>query len=135
MTKKIPVRIGLELLLPINILFAYMLYKGVMDDSLAALCIVICTILFTNYLLLATSYKVQDDSLVIFNGITKPYKIPISDISKLEKTWNMISSPAPGIFGRIEIYHKNSSIVISPKNYEEFKDLLLKINPTITIKN
>jgi hypothetical protein len=42
-----------------------------------------------------------------------------------------VSSPAASISGRIQIFFGSDSVIISPKNYEEFKELLLRINPKI----
>lgn len=46
----------------------------------------------------------------------------------------MLSAPAPGIFGRVEIYYNNSIIVIAPGDFNQLKSELLKINPNITVK-
>ena len=61
-------------------------------------------------------------------------KIDIQSITKIEKTSNLFSSPAPSIFGRVEVYYQNNSIVISPRNFDEFKNELLKMNPNIIVK-
>ena len=53
---------------------------------------------------------------------------------KNKKTWNLLSAPAPSIMGRIEIYYKDDSIVISPRDFDELKNELLRINPNITVK-
>ncbi|NML56365.1 PH domain-containing protein [Chryseobacterium cheonjiense] len=46
----------------------------------------------------------------------------------------MISSPAPSIMGRVEIYYQSGSIVISPKDFNDFERDLLAVNPGITVK-
>ena len=62
-------------------------------------------------------------------------KIEIRRIYKIEKTWNLISSPAPSLTGRVEIYWPAyNSVVVSPKNFEDFKTELLKRNPDIEVK-
>ena len=72
--------------------------------------------------------------LVVKNGIFGEKKIPIKAIYKIEKTWNIIAAPAPAILGRIEIYYGTNSIVISPKNLDEFSDILKELNPNIDFK-
>ena len=134
MTTKIPVRKGLELVLPINLMLLYFFYKGFLENNAEAIITCLAVILFANYLFFSVTYKIKDNTLLIWNGLTPAHKIPISEITKIEKTWNPISSPAPGIFGRVQIYYPMyNSIVISPKNYQEFKRILLDINPNIEI--
>lgn len=79
-------------------------------------------------------YKLDQEFFYIKNSIFGTTKIDVKEIYKIEKTWNLISAPAPSVIGRVEIYFKNNSIVISPKNFEEFKNELLKINPNINVK-
>jgi hypothetical protein len=76
----------------------------------------------------------DSEFLYIKNSIFGTTKIKIKEISKMEKTWNLISSPAPGIIGRVEIYFSSGSIIISPKDFNYFENELLKINPNITVK-
>jgi hypothetical protein len=78
------------------------------------------------------SYRIIGNELIIRNSIFGSTRIPISDIRNVKRTKNPISSPAPSIFGRIEIIYKNGSIIISPKDFDLFKNELLKINPNIT---
>jgi len=61
-------------------------------------------------------------------------KIDISSIRKIEATNNIISSPAAS-FDRLEIFYKTyESIIVSPKNKDEFLSDLTRINPKIEIK-
>lgn len=79
-------------------------------------------------------YKIDKEFLYIKNSIFGTTKIDIKEIHKIEKTWNLLSAPAPSIMGRIEIYYKDDSIVISPRDFDELKNELLRINPNITVK-
>jgi hypothetical protein len=131
--KKIQTKIGIELLIPINILFVLGLYQGISKNDITAISISILVIIFVNIVLFGISYSIENDVLRI-KRVFHNIKIDIKNITKIEKTWNLLSSPAPSIFGRVEIYYQKDSVVISPKNYEEFKNELLKINPNIIIK-
>lgn len=134
MTHNIPTKIGLELLLPLNLLFAFIAYQAYNEPKIEGYIVLILVVIFINYSLFSIKYFIDNNILHIKNGIFGTTKIPISEINKIEKTWNMISSPAPSIIGRIEIFYKGNSIVISPKNFDELKSALLKINPNIIVK-
>ena len=83
--------------------------------------------------LYSIKYTIEQDSLVIKAWFYKKV-IPIDTITKIEYTFNPISSPAPA-FKRLEIYFsKFDSIVISPKDRPYFIDQLQKLKPDIIIK-
>ena len=132
--KNIPVRIGWELLLFILLVMVCTCYQELMTQNWKAL--ILPSIIFGLVLALCFSikYKLDNEFFHIKNSVFGTTKINIKEISKIEKTWNMLSSPAPGIFGRVEVYFNHNSIVISPKNFREFKAELLKINPNIIVK-
>ena len=102
------------------------------DKDYIPLTILIPAIIFVSILIMGISYRIIGNELIIRNSILGSTRIPISDIKSIKKTKNPISSPAPSIFGRIEIIYKNGSIIISPKDFDLFKNELLKINPNIT---
>lgn len=133
--KNIPVRRGWELLIPLNMVGTAMLYSSIEDNALLG--IVVSTLFWIgiNLLLFGIKYYINpENELCIKNSIFGTQKVMISHIYQIGKTWIPISSPAPGIFGRVEIYASGGIyIIISPKNYNEFKALLLEINPNIKI--
>ncbi len=127
---RIPVKISWIMVLFINAIMIFPLIGG----DITAI-IIIGLVTFTiNYIFFSIRYCIIGNQLIVKGGLSKPIKINIEEIRKIEKTWNLISSPAPSINGRVEIYYNNDSIVISPKNYENFKNELLKINPKIEFK-
>lgn len=134
--KNIPVKIGWELLIPLNSIFIYAIIEGILNQKIEAIIFGLVILIFVNYILFSMKYFIDEEHfLCIKGGIFGMTKIPISDIYKIEKTWNPLSSPAPSIFGRVEIYWtKYNSIIISPKNFEDFKNEILKINPDIAVK-
>lgn len=86
------------------------------------------------YIVLNTKYRIQDNILKVNIGFIKYKSIEIEKIKEVAKTNNIIASPAPS-FDRIKIkYGKYGSIILSPKNKEEFVKHLQSINPNIQSK-
>ena len=134
MVHKISTKIGLELFLPLNLFFIFIGYQAYNDPKIGGIIALFFTFVFVNYSLLAIEYSIDGENFYIKNGFFGTTVIPISEIYKIEKSWNLISSPAPSVIGRVEIYYKGNSIVISPKDFDELKSALLLINPNITVK-
>lgn len=132
--KNIPVKIGWELVIPILLIIAVSNFSAIKSESWKALIAPVLILGFVLVVIFGIRYRIDSQKLYIQNSIFGTTKINIDDISRIEKTWNPLSSPAPSIFGRVQIYYTNGNIIISPKNYEEFKNELLKINPNITVK-
>ena len=133
--KNIPVKIGLELLIPLNLIAFSSIYGGVVNEKSGAIVMGILLFIFINYLFFSIRYSVNKDFLYVKNGIFGTTKINVQHISSIEKTWNPLASAAPSIFGRVEIHWPVGNFtIIAPKNFEEFKNELLKINPEIKVK-
>ncbi|HBR10899.1 MAG TPA: hypothetical protein DD740_01550 [Chryseobacterium sp.] len=133
--KNIPVKIGWELVITILLIIAVSNFSAIKSESWKALIAPVLILGFVLVVIFGIRYRIDSQKLYIQNSIFDTTKINIDEISRIEKTWNPLSSPAPSIFGRVQIYYTNGSIIISPKNYEEFKNELLKINPNITVKD
>lgn len=131
---KIPVKIGWELIFILMIPFISMLYEFFKNPKITIIILALCYLLFVGFTVFGIKYEIQDNNLEIINAFFGKTKINIHEIIRIEKTWNMIASPAPSILGRVEIYYIGNSIVISPKHFEDLKNQLLKINPKITVK-
>ena len=134
MTKKIPVKIGLEIVFILGIPLLFMIMNVISEPKIPALILTVFYFLIIFLTVFGIKYNVQNEILVIKNGIFGETKILINSIYKIEKTWNIIAAPAPAILGRIEIHYENNSIVISPKNLDEFSEILKEINPKIDFK-
>ena len=79
-----------------------------------------------------TYYEINGKQLKIVGGPFR-WKIDIMTIISIRKTRNPLSSPALSL-NRLEIqYGKWSTILISPKNEEQFCENLRKINSKINI--
>ncbi len=132
--KNIPVRIGWELLLFVFVVMIFSTYQEILKLNWKALISPIIILGLVFGLCFSIKYKLDQEFFYIKNSIFRTTKIDVKEIYKIEKTWNLLSSPAPSVIGRVEIYFKNNSIVISPRNFEEFRSELLKINPNINVK-
>ena len=99
----------------------------------ANLLLVILTVIFGGiiHLFHNTIYTIEEETLYIKSGFFRYPSIAIKDIKKIEKTNNLIASPAAS-FDRIEIYYgKFDSMVLSPKDKQKFAAALMKINSDI----
>ncbi len=134
MTKNIPVKIGWELLLFVLGVMICSSYSELVNKNWKAIAVLVSIFGLVLRLSFSIKYYLNEEFLFIKNSMFGTTKIAIKEIYKIEKTWNLISSPAPSIIGRVEIYYKNESVVISPRSFEDFKNELLKINPNITVK-
>lgn len=131
--KIIPVKYGVEILLVVYGAFFFMVYQYYSEPKPVALFIMALYFIFVTICIFGIRYSIDNHILKINNGFFGSTNIDIRQIKKIEKTWNAIASPAPSLFGRVEIFYGNKSIVISPKNWEEFKQNLLSINPSIIV--
>lgn len=122
------------MLLIVYSLSILMVYDAVVTPKPGAIAIIVLYLVFASICLFGIRYQMDDKTLVIRNGFFGKTFIDIGAIRKIERTWNLISSPAPSVTGRVEIHYNHHSIVISPKNFNDFKEALLKINPAITVK-
>ncbi len=84
------------------------------------------------WLWFGTSYKVNDEELIVRNG---PFKstIDIKSINKLRATKTLLAGPALSI-DRIEIQYKRYDfVIVSPKEKNKFIESLLSKNKSIEI--
>ena len=86
-------------------------------------------------LMLQTSYTVTGTGrLQIKCAAFYRLNIDIKSITKIEKTRSVLSSPALSL-NRIEIfYNRFDTVILSPKQQDEFAGILKSINPAIEIK-
>lgn len=78
-------------------------------------------------------YTITSKEVLIKAGFIKYKPIPIEEIKKIEKSSNLISSPAAS-FDRISIVYGNfDEILISPQNKSEFINQLKRMNPEIEV--
>lgn len=133
--KNIPVRIGWELYIPIFCIVFFPVFPEIKNNNWEIAFVPLAIIGAILFLTLTIRYRMDSEFLYIKNSVFGTTKISIKDIYKIEKTSNMISSPAPAISGRVEVYYQSDSIVISPKDFNNFQQELLAVNPDISVKN
>lgn len=131
--KTIPVKFGWDVLLFILIVLIFSNFESIKQLSWKPILFSFIMFGLVLGLMLSIKYNLDNQNLYIRNSFFGTTTIKINDITVIEKTWNIMSSPAPSIFGRVEIYYGNNSVIISPKNFEEFEKDLLKINPNIIV--
>ena len=129
--KKIPVKYGIDTFIIILLPFLFIISESISNEKFSGILVSFAVLVFVCWVIFGIQYFVDGQLLIIKNSFFGKTKIDINEITKVEKTSNMLSSPAPSLTGRIEIYYENKSIVISPKFFEEFKNELLRINPNI----
>jgi len=111
-------------------IFGYPIIDGIVTHDYF-LSVLFSVVLLVFFLLSKTiQYKIEDKKLIIWNT-----KIEISTIRKIYRTNNPLSSPALSLDRIAIVYNKFDEILISPKERNEFIKELLKINPSIEIKD
>ena len=111
-------------------IFGYPIIDGIVTHDYF-LSVLFSGVLLLFFLLSKTiQYKIEDKKLIIWNT-----KIEISTIRKIYRTNNPLSSPALSLDRIAIVYNKFDEILISPKERNEFIKELLKINPSIEIKD
>ena len=80
------------------------------------------------WLLYTTQYLVEDEVLKIQSGPFK-WTIPIASINQVVETSNPLSSPALSLRRLKIVYDNNKSVMVSPKNRDEF---LVAIGQNVT---
>ena len=128
-------KIGFELVIPILLVVIFSFYNIIVEQKISGILILIFILAFISYIFLSIKYTIIDKNLNIKGGFLVNENIDIAKINKIEKSFNILASPAASL-DRIEIkYGNGNSILISPKHKSEFISDLKKINPNIEIKN
>lgn len=91
------------------------------------------TTVFITYTLLTTQYTISNNQIRIQCGFLYDETITINNIISITETRNPLSSPAASL-DRLELKLENSySVLISPKERDEFIDHILQINPSVEV--
>lgn len=134
MKQKFKSKIDLKLIVLIGGSFAFVIGIGFsIGHGWGMIGILSPAILFVVPAFFAISYTINETYLEIRSGLFYYRKIKIHDIQKISSSGSWESSPAAST-DRLEIrYSKYDSILISPKDKQNFIDALLNINPTIEV--
>jgi hypothetical protein len=128
-------KIGLELVVPISVIFGAIIMIMVINKSWLGIFVILPIIAFVIHMLMTTYYVVEGTMLTIKCGFLYNFKIDISTVKKIKETNNALSSPAASL-DRLEIsYGKFNDVMISPKDKAGFMDHLIQINPSIEVEH
>ncbi|MBU5210338.1 PH domain-containing protein [Heyndrickxia oleronia] len=113
----------------------FLLFHGLNDsDTLFEFIVIAIACVLIIWLWMNTYYEITNKGLL--KVVTGPFhytSIEIKGIKSITKTRNFISSPALSM-DRIEIqYNKWHSIIISPKDKNQFINQLMELNPDINV--
>lgn len=127
-------KIGLELAVPLVLIFGIVLFLTVSEKSgWVGIAVLLPVILFVVHIFLTTSYTVENGKLTIKCSFLFNKTININTIKKITETNNPSSSPATSL-DRLEItYGKFDSIIISPKQKMEFINYITTLNPDVEV--
>lgn len=127
-------KIGLELVIPLLIVFGTALILILNEkSSWLGLIILFTVILFVVHMFMTTYYVINENNLTIKCGFLINLTLDIRTIKKISETNNLLSSPATSI-DRIEIMFGNfDSVIISPKDKKEFINDILALNPRVEV--
>jgi hypothetical protein len=128
-------KIGLELLIPLLVVFGTVLFLTIFEPSgWIGIAILSPVILFVVHMFMTTYYVIKENSLIIKCGFLYNKTVSIDKIIEISETNNPISSPATSL-DRIEIrYEEFNTVIISPKKKKEFIREIIKLNPSIEVK-
>ncbi len=138
MVRKYKSKVSYGLLIAVSlIMFGPFMFKlsdyTLNTQRILGILLLLVTFALILHMFLTTIYTIDNDKLKIRSGFFSYKPIEISEIKRITKTNNIISSPAAS-FDRIEIqYGKFKSIIISPKDKLNFCKDLNELNPEIKI--
>jgi len=132
-TTTYPTKIGLELILPLIVVFGISSALLIYHEAWIGLIINMTAIVGICYVCLHTTYTIEGDVLSIKSPLILPINITIDSIKKIQESRDPMSSPA-GSLDRLEIiYGETDRVLISPKCKKEFLQHLQELKPGIEI--
>jgi len=132
-TTTYPTKIGLELILPLIVVFGISSALLIYHEAWVGLIINMTAIVGICYVCLHTTYTIEGDVLSIKSPLILPINITIDSIKKIQESRDPMSSPA-GSLDRLEIiYGERDRVLISPKCKKEFLEHLQELKPGIEI--
>lgn len=128
-------KVGLEILIPIILIFGLVFFLIASNGTyLMAILILLPLALFITHMFLTTYYTIENSTLKIKCGFLYNLRVDVKSIRKITETNNALSSPAASL-DRLEIhYGKYGSVLISPKDKHGFVIDMKSINPSIEVK-
>lgn len=84
-------KLGIELIIPISLIFGYALFKLITEKSWLGVFIIFLTILFILYTFLSINYKIEKENLNVKCTFLVNENIEIKTIRKITETYNPLS--------------------------------------------
>ncbi|HSZ72127.1 MAG TPA: PH domain-containing protein [Cytophagaceae bacterium] len=132
-TTTYPTKIGIELVVPIVVVFGISSAFLIYEKAWIGLLINMTAVTGISYVFTSMTYTVEGDTLCINSALMSELNIDIKSIQRIQETRDPVSSPAASI-DRLEIlYGQSDRVLISPKCKKEFIRQLKAINPEIEI--
>lgn len=127
-------KIGLELIIPLSLLFAGLMTVFILNRIWAGLAIILAVEAFVIFTFVSTRYIVRDTSLRIISGFFYDETIDIRTITYISSIRNAMSSPAASL-DRMEVRStSHDAVLISPLDKKGFLNHLLRIHPAIVVR-
>ena len=126
-------KIGIWIVAIMAAAFTVGLYGAYMAHDYINLGVLAFITVFVIYLFATTRYIVTGSVLQVKSGFIVNKKIDITTISKIEETYNPVSSPAASL-DRLEVTYTGGSVIISPKDKRGFVAHLQSVKPDIVFK-
>lgn len=80
-------------------------------------------------------YVLSTDYLIVTEGLLINRRIPLKDIRKIAEIYSVMNTPTATSYDRLEVfYNAYNSIMISPKDKEDFINNMLAFNNKIEIQ-
>nr|WP_297783395.1 PH domain-containing protein [uncultured Allomuricauda sp.] len=129
-----PSKVGLELLIPIVLIFGIGIVSSFGQSSLTGVIVQFVLLFVFVALFFSISYEVTDEVLTVTTFFFIKKSVLIKDITRIVESNNPLSSPAASL-DRLEIYYgKYNSTVISPKDKMKFIEHLKRLSPSIQVE-
>ncbi|MBO0329335.1 PH domain-containing protein [[Muricauda] lutisoli] len=129
-----PSKVGLELLVPVLLIFGIGIVISFGKSSLVGVIVQFAIMFAFIALFFSVSYEVTDEALTVTVFFFIKKSIPIKDITRIVESNNPLSSPAASL-DRLEVYYgRYSSTVISPKSKMKFIEHLKRLSPSIQVE-
>jgi hypothetical protein len=128
-------KIGLELVIPLVLVFGTVFFLTIKDNSSwLGLAILLPLVLFIFHLFMNTYYTIDGNYLIVKSGFIINKTIDIKQIKKISETRDPISAPATSL-DRLDLaFGTSGHVLLSPKLKKEFIEALVMLNPAIEIK-
>ena len=128
-------KIGLELVIPLLLLFGTLLVLMINEKpSWAGIAILLAVALFVVHLFLTTNYTIDEEELKIKSGFIFNRTIDIKTIKRITETRNLLSSPATSLDRLAISFGKSDCVIVSPKHKTAFIDEIKKLNPNVEVQ-